>query len=117
MKSLLAWTMTYTSILAFSLAVPALAQEPAPTYSLLALERVSVAAQVGYRWEGLVNGLSGVDPVPVIRLAPVYALFGKPGKSQGSVAVAFPVTVGLDSKNRVDFGVMLSVMLFDGSDK
>jgi hypothetical protein len=92
---------------------PSYAQEPTPTYSLLALERVSVAAQVGYRWEGLVHGLSGVDPVPVIRIAPVYALYGKPGKSQGSVALAFPVAIGLNTENRVDFGVMLSFMILE----
>lgn len=90
---------------------------PEPTYSLLSLQRVSIAAQIGYRWEGLTNGLNGVDPVPVLRFSPAYALFGHPGKSQGSVALTFPVAIGLDTENRVDFGLYLSVMLFDGSDK
>lgn len=120
MKSL-KWLLLTTGIIGWSLSAPvgvAFAQgEPVPpTYSLLAPERISIAAQVGYRWEGLVNGLNGVDPVPVLRLAPSYALFGTPGKSAGSVALNFPVAVGLDAENRVDFGVFLSVMLFDGRD-
>ena len=114
----LAAVLVAFSICTVTLAKPCFAQEPTPppTYSLLAPERISIAAQIGYRWEGLSNGLNGVEPVPVLRLAPVYALFGTPGKSGGSVALSFPVTMGLDAANRVDFGVFLSVMLFDGRD-
>jgi hypothetical protein len=44
MKSLLAWTMTYSSILAFSLADPAMAQTASDP--LLSLKRLSVGAGI-----------------------------------------------------------------------
>ena len=104
------------AFLLIALAGMASAQPPPTSYSLLSLKRLSVAGQMGYRWEGLSTGLTGVSPIPYVRIAPAYALFGTPGKSTGSVAIVFPFAIGLDAENRKDFGVALSWMFFDGSD-
>jgi len=91
--------------------------EPPPaSHSIVSIKRLSLAGQIGYRYEGLANGLAGVAPIPYVRLAPAYALFGTPGKSTGSVSIVFPIEIGLDSANRTDFHFGLSVMIFDGSD-
>ena len=117
----LKWLLLTTGIVGWSLSAPvgvAFAQgEPVPPqYPILALERLSVAGQIGVEYLGLSNGVSGIAPIGVVRFVPAYAVFGKPGKSAGSVSITAPFTLALDEGNQKDWGVFLSVVLCDGAD-
>ena len=100
------------TILTLSLAQPLLAEE----YSLLSLKRLSVAAQAGLEYRQLSTGLTGVAPLTVVKIVPAYALFGRPGKSGGSVAITLPYRATIEENSQKDFGIFLSVVLWSGAD-
>ena len=84
--------------------------------SLVSPRRLSVAAQAGVDWLRATNTFDGVQTKPAVKLVPSYNLFGKPGKSTGSVALNFPAKLTLNADHRFEMGAYISIVVWSGKD-